>query len=160
MKNLTSELNNLLTKFDEGKTSLNEEQRLKKLLEETNFSSNNFYKNYFEVIEANKKTQEADGIIDFSFMDEEFSENVPDNDFLPWKAVIKVAAVFAIIASVFYLGNFQQNNTQEAKAEMAYQQTLQALHFVGSKMNTAKEKVNYLEFYKQTTSPYININNE
>lgn len=159
MKNLTSELNNLLTKFDEGKTSLNEEQRLKKLLEETNFYSNNFYKNYFEVIEANKKTQEADGIIDFSFMDEEFSENVPDNDFLPWKAVIKVAAVFAIIASVFYLGNFQEN-TQEAKAEMAYQQTLQALHFVGSKMNTAKEKVNYLEFYKQTTSPYININNE
>lgn len=164
MKNKRIELERLLTKFDEGQTSYKEEERINSLLKEVDEGKYDFYKQYFDAKKQEKHQQEEKSTIDFSFIDlnkETSLKSQATNErksFLEWKELVKIAAVVCILIGGVLFGNYQQTKMEKAQAELAFEQTIQALNFVGSKMNTAKEKVEYIELFNEKTKPYINFN--
>ncbi len=156
MKNRKEELKSLLIKFDEGQTTFDEEKRIKDLLRELDAMEFDFYKHYFESIDFSLKKRTEKSSIDFSFINQA-DVNQKKSTFTSRK-LLKVAAIAILLIGAMFFGKHQQNKLNQSKAELALQQTVEALNLVGTKMNTAKEKMNYIEIFNDRTKPYINLN--
>ncbi|SEA08295.1 hypothetical protein [Bizionia paragorgiae] len=123
----------LLEKYDNGETTLQEEQQLKNYFsQETVAPHLEMYKPMFAYFSKSSK--------------EQFTKQVPlktkSSLYYKW---LSVAAVGVLIFGFFY--NSSINNTDEytqTEKELAYQQVKESLHFVSKQLNKGTEKVSYL----------------
>lgn len=127
----------LLEKYDNGETTLQEEQQLKNYFsQETVAPHLEMYRPMFAYFTKSSA--------------EQFTKHVP----LKTKSVIhykwlSVAAVGVIMFGFFF--NSFVNNTDEytqTEKELAYQQVKESLHFVSKQFNKGTEKVGYLDAIK------------
>jgi hypothetical protein len=123
----------LLEKYDNGETTLQEEQQLKNYFsKETVAPHLEMYKPMFAYFSKSSK--------------EQFTKQVPlktkSSLYYKW---LSVAAVGVLMFGFFY--NSSINNTDEytqTEKELAYQQVKESLHFVSKQLNKGTEKVSYL----------------
>ncbi|MDX1270991.1 hypothetical protein [Bizionia paragorgiae] len=123
----------LLEKYDNGETTLQEEQQLKNYFsQETVAPHLEMYKPMFAYFSKSSK--------------EQFTKQVPlktkSSLYYKW---LSVAAVGVLMFGFFY--NSSINNTDEytqTEKELAYQQVKESLHFVSKQLNKGTEKVSYL----------------
>jgi|GEM_PF-2854751 len=162
MENKKKLLDVLLEKFDEANTSYEEELKIKKLLKKFDGQKYKFYKTYFATINHNKKTKPNTSSIDFSFLETEkqIDHLEQKTSAFNWKLIWKVASIAVIVLGTIVFSKHQQSKLEQAQAELAFEQAVQAINMVGSKMNTAKQKVEYIELFNEKTKPYINLNQE
>lgn len=160
MENKKQLLDVLLKKFDEANTTQQEELKIKELLKEFEEQEYLFYKTYFDTINQEKKLENKNSTIDFSFLENENSEKKQKqkSSVFNRKSLWKVASVAVILIGTLIFSKNQQAKLEQAQAELAFEQTIEALNLVGSKMNTAKQKIEYIELFNEKTKPYINLN--
>ncbi len=123
----------LLEKYDNGETTLQEEQQLKNYFsKETVAPHLEMYKPMFAYFSKSSK--------------EQFTKQVPlktkSSLYYKW---LSVAAVGVLMFGFFY--NSSINNTDEytqTEKDLAYQQVKESLHFVSKQLNKGTEKVSYL----------------
>lgn len=123
----------LLEKYDNGETTLQEEQQLKNYFsQETVAPHLEMYKPMFAYFSKSSK--------------EQFTKQVPlktkSSLYYKW---LSVAAVGVLMFGFFY--NSSINNTDEytqTEKDLAYQQVKESLHFVSKQLNKGTEKVSYL----------------
>ncbi|MDT0644732.1 hypothetical protein RM553_17965 [Zunongwangia sp. F363] len=144
------EVEKLIAKYEEGETTLAEEQRLK------NFFSNNKVPAHLEVYQwmfgytAAAKT-------------ETFNAKVPiakpkKKNYL-WMSI--AATVVLAIGIFFYQEGGSDAGLNEmgmtTEQEMAYQQAKQTLLMVSGYMNEGKEDLVYIKEFNKTANKYINL---
>lgn len=120
----------LIEKYENGETTLKEEQLLKDYFSQDNVAPHlEMYKPMFQYFLKNKQ--------------EQFTKDVPlkpkkRNNFYKW---ISVAAVTVLMFGAYY--QFVEKPQQEVDPVLA-QQTMEALNLVSSKLNLGTENINLL----------------
>ncbi|MBR9756578.1 MAG: hypothetical protein GYB39_00710 [Algicola sp.] len=145
-----NKINKLLEKYDNGTTTLQEEQQLKRYFsQETVPPHLESYKAMFAYFSANEK--------------EQFTKDVPltpkrNNTFyFKW---ISVAAVAVLLIGVFFKSNVfvQEDLGTYDDPEMAYNEVVKSLEMISSNFNKGAKKVNYLNAFNQGISKVDYLN--
>jgi len=133
---MESQINKLREKYWRGETSVEEERKLKVLLNKQNEESPE--KMFFKELETRKQEQ---GKIEFSYPKNR-------NAFI-WKISSIAATIIILIAFTIGYNNYEKPDPYEIKnPQQAYEVSLEALRLVSSELNRAKtyssriEKIN------------------
>lgn len=127
----------LLEKYFEAETTLPEEQQLRAYFSGKEVAPHLAqYESLFGYFEQSKKDSSPEIVF----------KKPSKGRYLRW---MSVAAVLVIGFSVYL--NYQQNQ-QEKKAEMAYQQAKEALEMLSENFNNGAKEIAYLEVFEQTKS--------
>ncbi|GGD29605.1 hypothetical protein [Flavobacterium orientale] len=129
----------LIDKYFEGTTSLEEEMVLK---------------NYFSQENVADELKQFQPL--FSYLQLAKEETAPNKTVLkskkPFKKWISIAAVFILIASLTTIWNLKATDSQDLGTfddpEIAYAETLKALELLASNVNYGMESVNYINEYE------------
>lgn len=143
------EIKLLLSKYEEGETSLREEQRIKELLQK--------HKDDPSLLAYQHM---------FSFFEEERNVTLPNNDHkveqkrpsVFW--FVGIAASIAILIGVFISNNNAQKEEELGtyeNPEIAMQKTKEVLHLVSRYMNSGAEDLKYLNEFEKTKNKIITI---
>lgn len=136
----------LIDRYLEGKTSLEEERRLREY-----FSSEEVdaaWKQYAILFSSFQEFQKE------KFPKSKFIKLSPKRNF-NWK--IGIAATFLpLIFGVLYYRNYQK---EQAEAQIAFEQVKTALQMVSVNYNKGVDKIKYLEKFDHTTNKIVNLDN-
>lgn len=142
-------LESLLKRYDDGKTSLEEEKLLK---------------NYFHSEEAPKHLKDYEAI--FNFSEEEKKIHHPGKIKLKsgrkWYAIGIAASILLAVGIFTFQENEQQNFSQNElgtieNPEEAYYKAKETLQMVAQIMNNGKEELIYLDEFNKTKNQIIKI---
>ncbi len=142
----STKIEQLIAKYKEANTTLDEEQYLQ---------------HYFTTQQIPPHLEQY--VMLFGYFKHAKKEQLQQKITLPKKTRnynwLAVAAVF-VLAIGFYAQNIFINTKKQDKAVLlAYQQTKMALQLLSNKLNAGTEKVSYLSNFEQTTNQIFKINN-
>jgi uncharacterized membrane-anchored protein YitT (DUF2179 family) len=131
-----NEIERLLTLYEEGETTLEQEQQLK-----TYFSSSNYdkelevYASLFKAFEKEAKTE---------YKPTESKPKTTSNYF--WMNI--AASILVVIGTLWFYNHYQkQQELQQAK--LMFENTQEALHLVSQTMNKGLQKLEYVEIFSE-----------
>ncbi|WP_392447656.1 hypothetical protein ACF3OB_10410 [Capnocytophaga canis] len=141
---MSEKIHELIEKYFEGTTSIEEERTL-----HTYFNSENVASDlkHYQPMFAYFKTNREERLV------KEFSVKTPKNRSLFWKIGI-AATIFPAVFGWFYV----KEQREQQEAELIYQQVKYALELVSVNYNKGTEKMVYLgEFNKNTKKIFKNL---
>lgn len=148
----TTKIEKLLQQYFEGKTSLVEENELKKYFNQKHVASH--LESYRPMFQLFNSTDEVE---------EEFVFQFPEQESTSSKGIklkkLLVAASFALVVSLSGIFYHYYEQQQLAAAELAFMQTKEALFKVSSEFNTGIQNLEHLQELDKTT-PFFNPNNK
>ena len=144
---LDNNIENLLEKYFEATSSVAEEEILRAYFAQESVATH--LEQYRPMFSYFSKAKE-----------EQYTKQVPLNTRRKFNYKwISVAAVAVLFLGIYY-GNYQieQRITEREQAEIAYQQTKEALNLLAVNFGKGTEKMTYLKEFEATTSKIYNDN--
>lgn len=133
----------LLSKYEQGKTTLAEEQHLKRYFAEQEIPAEfEVYRPMFAYFDQAKKTNYK-------------SRWRPQRKVKLKPLWLKVAASFVVILGSVWLFNIYQEQQEMKAAKMAFEETQQALKMISENMNQGLKKLEYVEVFSQEKNKLI-----
>jgi len=136
-------IENLLIKYQEATTTLQEEALLKDYFTSDNVAPHlQEYQAMFQYFTGSKT--------------EQYTKNIrleSNNQKRKW---IGMAASIALLAGIFMYSNYQQNQ----KAQKAYADTQNALQLIATHMNKSTVAIGHLNTFEQTTQKVFKLENQ
>ena len=143
---LDKNIENLLEKYFEATTTVAEEETLRTYFEQESVATHlEKYRSMFTYFSNAKE--------------EQYTKQVPLNTKrrinYKW---ISVAAVAVLFLGLYFGPDTYQDYQDRKQAELAYQQTKEALNLLAVNFGKGTEKINYLKEFEATTSKIYNDN--
>lgn len=133
----------LLSKYEQGKTTLAEEQHLKRYFAEQEIPAEfEVYRPMFAYFDLAKNTAYK-------------SRWRPQHKVKMKPLWLKVAASFIIILSSVWMFNYHQKQQEIKAAKMAFEETQEALKMLSQNMNQGLKKLEYVEVFSQQKNKLI-----
>ncbi|WP_127845688.1 hypothetical protein [Psychroflexus aestuariivivens] len=136
-------ISKLLEKYDNGNSTLEEEQHLKTYFTEHDIASEfEVYRPLFAYFEQAKNLSYH-------------SKWQPQRKVKMKPLWMKVAASFIVILGSVWLFNLYQEQQELKAAKMAFEETQQALKMISENMNQGLEKLEYVEVFSEQKNKLI-----
>ncbi len=137
-------INNLLDKYWEGQTSLEEEQQLKNYFNQTEIAEEHLvYQGLFQEFDTNAQLELSDDFDKKLF--QKIDAPTPVRRLSHWNPILKIAASVLIVISMFtyyYDGRNDFDDLKKREAIEAYEKTKAALLLVSGKMKKGTRQAN------------------
>ena len=135
----SKEIKELIDRYLAAETSLSEEQRLRAYFKSGEVDASfNWAKMLFAYSETTREEQLNHSSVSLSSFD--------------WRRI--AASVALICVTVFGVYRLQENH-QQKKMELAYQQTIEAFDLIATQMNKGTISVSYLGYYEKSVSSLL-----
>jgi hypothetical protein len=141
-------IKNLLDKYLEGETSINEEKILSDYFNSEHVKPEwEVYKSMFSFFQVTKEEQ-------------------PTKTFVPkvrpiWKSWHNIAAVLMLALATTLFFKSQKAANQDLGTyqdpEVAFEETIKVFDLIGDRLNTGKKEMQHLNTLETTTTKYINL---
>jgi hypothetical protein len=133
-----NKIENLLDKYFEGETSLQEENTLKEYFAKTNVPEHlQQYQTMFAYFAKNKKETAPDNL-----------QVKPVNKTWLGSWIVKVAVVLLLLAIGYSLYPKGISDTEKKEAQIAFLETQKALQLISKNLNKGNNAVNYLNEFE------------
>lgn len=135
-------ISKLLSLYEEGETTLDQEKELKMYFTSEHYDSDfEVYGTLFKFFETEYNTQ----------FDEELKTEKNSPNFL-W---MNIAASIFIVLGVLWFYNYYDNQKELKEARLAFETTQNALNLLSNTMNEGLEKLEYVEIFSTQKNKLI-----
>lgn len=135
-------ISKLLSLYEEGETTLDQEKELKMYFTSEHYDSDfEVYATLFKFFETESNTQ----------FDEELKTEKNSPNFL-W---MNIAASIFIVLGVLWFYNYYDNQKELKEAKLAFETTQNALNLLSNNMNEGLEKLEYVEIFSTQKNKLI-----
>lgn len=135
-------ISKLLSLYEEGETTLDQEKELKMYFTSEHYDSDfEVYATLFKFFETESNTQ----------FDEELKTEKNSPNFL-W---MNIAASIFIVLGVLWFYNYYDNQKELKEARLAFETTQNALNLLSNTMNEGLEKLEYVEIFSTQKNKLI-----